>query len=81
MMYTIPRYLKMIKTYGADKLLRPEFFEDRETKALGGIIVRSVKPIIRFDDDEVVLKYNVGTRGNGLDEPRWPHDLMVEIVQ
>jgi hypothetical protein len=62
------------------KLFQPSFFEDRESKAIGAV-VRTIKPIIKFDDDKVVLKYNVGTRGNGKDAPRWPDDLMTEVVQ
>jgi hypothetical protein len=60
-------------------LFDPSFFEDRESKAIG-VVVRTVKPIIRFKDGEVELRYNVGTRGNGKDAPRWPEDLMVEVV-
>lgn len=80
MAYLLPRYLAMIQKNSADKLLRPDFFEDRESKALG-VTVRTVKPIIRFDGGEVALKYNVGTRGNDVDAPRWPEDLMTEVVR
>ncbi|KAI1630019.1 alpha-methylacyl-CoA racemase [Exophiala viscosa] len=78
MNYMLPRYLGMIAKSG--KLLKPEFFEDRETRALNAV-VRTVKPIISFDNDQVELKYNVGTRGNGHDAPRWPDDLMTEVVE
>lgn len=71
----------MIKANSADELLRPEFFEDRVCGAMDGVTVRSVKPIVQFDKGEVELRYNVGTRGNGVDEPQWPHDLMVEFVR
>lgn len=78
MNYTIPAYVGMIMKN--TKLLQPSFFEDRESKALDAII-RTIKPIISFDNQEVQLKYNVGTRGNGKDAPRWPDDLMTEVVQ
>ncbi|KAJ9620673.1 hypothetical protein H2204_012228 [Knufia peltigerae] len=79
MNYTIPRYMKMMKE-NTNLFDKAEFFENRESKALGGVTVRTVRPVIRFVDSEVQLKYNVGTRGNGRDAPRWPDDLMTEVV-
>jgi hypothetical protein len=76
--YTIPRYMEMIAKN--TKLFQPSFFEHRESKALG-VVVETIKPIIKYDDDQVELRYNVGTRGNGKDAPRWPEDLLTEIVQ
>lgn len=78
MNYLLPRYIGMIAKNS--KLLNPAFFEDRESKAIGAI-VRTVKPIIKFENDQVELKYNVGTRGNGKDAPQWPDDLMTEVVR
>jgi len=78
MQYLLPKYIAMIAQNS--KLLQPSFFEDRESKAIDAI-VRTVKPIIKFDNDQVELKYNVGTRGNGKDAARWPEDLMTEVVQ
>lgn len=79
MNYTLREYFGMISQKSSGVLLQPSFFEDRENKAIGSVF-RTVKPIIKFDDDEVVLKYNVGTRGNGKDAPKWPEDLMTEVV-
>ena len=76
--YTIPAFLKMIKENSGQIVMNPKFFEERETKALDTTVV-AVKPIIDFGGD-IELKYNVGTRGNGKDAPRWPSDLMVEVV-
>jgi CoA-transferase family III len=58
---------------------RDEFFEVRHNGILG-VDIRCVKPVIQFPNGEVVLKYNVGCRGNGTDAPRWPEDLMTEKV-
>lgn len=69
----------MIKTNVRDVLLRPEFFEVRHSGAIGQDI-RAVKPIVQYPHGKVELKYNVGTRGNGVDQPRWPQDLMTEVV-
>lgn len=77
MVYTIPKYVEMIQKNPS--LFHPSFFEDRESKALG-VTVRTIKPVIKFERDQVELGYHVGTRGNGKDAPRWPEDLMTEVV-
>ncbi|KEF59506.1 uncharacterized protein A1O9_04350 [Exophiala aquamarina CBS 119918] len=79
MNYSIREYFGMILQKSSGILLNPSFFEDRESKAIGSVF-RTVRPIIKFDDEEVLLSYNVGTRGNGKDAPKWPEDLMTEIV-
>jgi hypothetical protein len=76
---TLPRYLHMMKTYSAGILFKPDFFEIRHSGAIGKD-VRCLKPIIQYPQGNVKLGFNVGTRGNGVDEPRWPEDLMAEVV-
>ena len=49
------RYMEMIAKN--TKLYQPSYFEDRESKAIGAI-VRTIRPIIRFDNDQVQLKYS-----------------------
>ena len=71
--------LKLIYRYDEKVLFKPSFFARYRSKAVGATISR-VKPVARFKDDLVELKYNVGTRGNGVDRPMWPEDLTVEIV-
>lgn len=66
--------------HSADVLLNPFFFEERLSRAVGTSFIK-VKPIARYGDETVQLTYNVGCRGNGLDEARWPEDLTVEIVR
>lgn len=75
---TIPAFLHMIKENSGSVVFSPKFFEHRKTEALDTTI-ELVKPIIDFGG-EVKLGYNVGTRGNGHDAPRWPSDLMIEVV-
>ena len=58
---------------------RDEFFETRRSKILE-VDIRCVRPVIRYPNGEVKLEYNVGTRGNGTDSPRWPANLMTEVV-
>lgn len=76
---TLPRYLRMMKTHSADVLFKPEFFEVRHSGAIGKD-VRCIKPVIGWPQGKVKLGFNVGTRGNGVDEPRWPEDLGTEVV-
>lgn len=80
MNYTLRQYFGMILQNCGATLFDSPLFEDRESKAIKSTF-RTVRPIVMFQEDEVVLKYNVGTRGNGKDEPRWPDDLMTEIIQ
>lgn len=78
MQYTLPRMFELLHEYDSETLFNPKFFERRESGAVGHTFLQ-VKPVASFEDD-VELKYNVGTRGNGVDAPKWPEDLSVEIV-
>jgi hypothetical protein len=53
----------------------------KEGGALGGLGIRCPKPVLRFAGGLVEPGYNVGTRDNGFDEPKWPDDLMTEVVR
>ncbi|TKA68496.1 hypothetical protein B0A55_08796 [Friedmanniomyces simplex] len=76
--YTLPAMFALLEKNASETLYRPEFFERRVSKVVGQEFVQ-VKPIARFADD-VQLGYNVGTRSNGVDQPRWPENLRTEIV-
>jgi hypothetical protein len=80
MLYTIPSFLDMLGKNEKSPVCQTEFFEDRESGILGKKI-RTVKPILRFPQGEVQLGYHVGTRSNGTDQPRWPKDLLTEVVR
>lgn len=80
MLHTLPRTLGLLKQHDSDSLLKPEFFEPRESKAVGTTFIQ-VKPIAQFPNGEVELGYNIGTRGNGVDDPVWPEDLSVEFAK
>lgn len=69
----------MLKENSGDVLFRPEFFEKRHSKAIGKDVL-CPKPVIQFSNGSVELRYNVGARSNGTDQPRWPENLMTEIV-
>ncbi|KAF2637417.1 CoA-transferase family III [Massarina eburnea CBS 473.64] len=77
--YTIPRFLQMVKQNSGPIVFNPDFFEKRYSGAIGKDIL-TPKPVIRYPGGEVELKYNVGTRGNGVDKAKWPENLMTEIV-
>lgn len=79
MQYTLPRFMQMMMANSKDVLFKSEFFEIRNSGAIGKD-VKVVKPIVQYPAGKVELKYNVGTRGNGVDQPRWPEDLMTEVV-
>lgn len=78
MNFTLPRYMKMFQREGLFDL---NFFEVRSSGALGGLKLRVPKPVLQFPPGTVTLRYNVGTRGNGVDQPRWPEDLNTEVVK
>lgn len=78
-MATLPSHLRMLDEHQAP-ILNPNFFEIRKNRAIG-IPVRTVKPILTFPEGMVKLGYNIGARGNGVDQPTWPEDLAKEIVR
>jgi hypothetical protein len=79
MQYLFPLGIKMMRKY-APHLLDEEFFEDRDAKAMN-CKVRCVKPVLQFPGGKVQLRFQVGTRTNGVDAARWPEDLLVEKVE
>lgn len=79
MAYTLPRTMGMIKTHSGDKVFRPEFFTRYHVKTIGKDI-QIVAPVLRFPDGQVEPGYAIGTRTNGVDKPKWPEDLSVEVV-
>lgn len=76
--YTFPRYFEMMTKNS--EIFDQNYFEDRQSRAIDAT-VRTVKPIVKFNNNEIQLRYNVGTRGNRKDAPRWPQDLMTEVVE
>ncbi|KAH9478543.1 Acetyl-coenzyme A transferase nodX [Psilocybe cubensis] len=75
---TLPSYLRMLQEHKA-AVMNPDFFETRENRALG-VPVKTVKPILTFPEGMVKPGYNIGSRGNGVDQPIWPEDLAEEVV-
>ena len=69
-----------MKVCGELGLFQKDFLEIRKCGALGGLQMRVVKPVLQFPEGQVKPGFNVSTRGNGVDQPRWPEDLSIEVV-
>ena len=75
----IPAYVDMLKEHSSDRVFRESNFHSVPSKHLG-VDIKSPKPVLQFPAGEVNLRYSVGTRTNGVDQPKWPADLSVETV-
>lgn len=76
MSYLLPSVMKLHREHDAATLFN---FEDRHAEVITTTFSQ-VKPIAQFTTGGVHLGYQVGTRGNGVDCPRWPTSLSVEVV-
>ncbi|PGH11602.1 hypothetical protein AJ80_07072 [Polytolypa hystricis UAMH7299] len=77
--YMLPQVAKAMYQHNAAALFQPSFFEIREAGEFGKFI-RTIKPIAQFPNGEVELRFDIGTRGNGVDKAVWPTDLNTDIV-
>ena len=68
-----------MKELKGDTMFDSDFFHIIESKALRSN-VRVLKPVIVFKNDDIHLRYNVGTRGLGHDAARWPDNMMTEEI-
>ncbi|KAL6897541.1 alpha-methylacyl-CoA racemase [Trichoderma evansii] len=78
--YTLEKYRSTLQK-SSPNLWNPDFFEDRYAYGYGKPI-RTVKPIAQYQGKKNTIKlgYNVPCRTNGVDAPKWPDDLMMEVV-
>ncbi|KAK0621953.1 CoA-transferase family III domain-containing protein [Bombardia bombarda] len=81
MQYTLPKTIQAIHKTSAAKLFKPSFFAQYKVKVLGDVMMRIVAPVLQFPGGEVKPGYHIGVRTNGVDQPRWPDDLGVEVVE
>jgi hypothetical protein len=79
MQYLFPTGIKLMRD-NASHVLNDEFFEDREARAMG-CKVRCVKPVLQFPAKKVQPRFQVSARTNGVDEARWPKDLLTDKVE
>ncbi|KXN81472.1 Succinate--hydroxymethylglutarate CoA-transferase [Leucoagaricus sp. SymC.cos] len=75
---TIPAYLKMLYEKKAP-VFYEKYFGIRKNGALD-VNIKTVKPILNFVEGVVEPGYNVGSRPNGTDVPKWPVDLLTEVI-
>ena len=78
MQYLFPFGIKLLRE-NAPNILKPEFFEDREAKAMG-CTVTCVKPVLKFPGGKVKLYFQVAVRRNGTDAAKWPENLLTDVV-
>ncbi|KAI3332670.1 CoA-transferase family III domain-containing protein [Ustulina deusta] len=78
MLHMLPAMMKLLTQHDSETLFDPSFFQRMESKNLAVTFIRP-KPVAQFASG-VELRYHVGTRGNGVDQPVWPKDLTVEVV-
>jgi hypothetical protein len=79
MLSLLPKMLGSLAKNSSAALFQRDFFEVRYSKAIDRYF-KAVRPILTFPGGEVSLRYNVGTRTNGHDAPRWPEDLLTEVI-
>lgn len=79
MFYLLPAMMKILTQHDSEALFAPDSFQPMEAKNLSMTFIRP-KPVAQFANG-MELKYHVGTRGNGVDQPVWPKDLTVEGVR
>ncbi|KPM39360.1 hypothetical protein AK830_g7193 [Neonectria ditissima] len=78
MLFLLITYMAMLKKT-SPHLFASTHFETRHSSHLG-CSMRTVKPVLQYPGGLVKPGFQIGTRGNGVDQPRWPSDLSVETV-
>lgn len=78
MQYLFPTGIKLLRE-NAPWMLDEKFFEVRKAGAMG-CEIKCVKPVLQFPENRVKPHFRVSARTNGVDKPRWPDDLIVDIV-
>lgn len=77
---TFPEMANLFYQYNEDVLLNPSFFEETRSDAVGSSFI-IIKPMARFQDELVQLKYNFDCRGSGVDQPVCPENLIAEVIK
>jgi hypothetical protein len=73
--------MPLLYKHDSQTLFKESFFEPRQS-AVVGLKFLALKPVASFvGDQKIELGYNVGTRPNGVDLPKWPRDLNTEVVK
>jgi hypothetical protein len=79
MVRTIPTFIATLQKNHIDLFTNPAYYIIKHNKALNEDF-RIVKDCIQWPPNTIDFDYRIGTHPNGMDQPRWPKDLSVEIV-
>ncbi|CAO3640530.1 unnamed protein product [Cunninghamella echinulata] len=81
MLYSLRLYNNILQQH-SPQLWNPDFFEKREI--LNGdqhnVKLYTIKPVVRFSNDQVTPQFDIPTRSNGSDAPFWPKDLNTKQI-
>ena len=76
---TLPAFMSSLRKNHIVLFINPAYYTIKHNNALNADF-RIVKECIQWPPGSVDFNYHIGTRGNGVDQPRWFKDLSVEIV-
>jgi hypothetical protein len=79
MQHVLPAMINSLRKNHIDLFINPAYYTIKYNNVLKKDF-RIVKDCIQWPPGSVDFDYRIPTRGNGVDEPRWPKDLSVEIV-
>jgi hypothetical protein len=79
MQHTVRTLLSILRKNHIDLFTNPAYFIIKHNKAMNADF-RIVKNCIQWPEGSTNFDYHISTRSNGMDQPRWPNDLSVEIV-
>jgi hypothetical protein len=75
----IPAFMSSLRKNHIDLFTNSAYYTIKHNNVLNKDF-RIVKDCIQWPQGSVDFDYHIATRGNGVDQPRWPKDLSVEIV-
>ena len=75
----LPSILGSLRNNSIDLFTNPAYYTIKHNNVLNADF-RIVKDCIQWPTGSVDFDYCIATRPNGVDQPRWPNDLTVEVV-
>lgn len=79
----LPRYIQLLKQYSSH-LFHTDFFEKRELLDPFSDLFElyALKPVVKLNhrQHQIKLGFSIPTRGNGVDAPFWPEDLLLKQI-
>ncbi|KAI9306524.1 putative L-carnitine dehydratase [Cunninghamella echinulata] len=81
MIYSLNLYINLLQQH-SPQLWNSDFFEKRDI--LNGdqhnVKLYTIKPVVRFSNNQVTPQFDIPTRSNGSDAPIWPKDLNTKQI-